>query len=87
MKLKKENPNTATIVLQYEFLDLSVSNNFFSVILNIDGDGVLISVPFNAIRKFADPFAKISYEFESKLEETQDDNKDNVISFDSFKKK
>lgn len=48
-------PDEITIVLQYQFEDLTVSKQFFEVELTFGGVPSRLHIPFNAIKQFADP--------------------------------
>ena len=62
--LKLQYPDTMTIVLQNQFKNLEVRYDNFSVDLSFGGILQTITVPFDAITYFADPFAKFGLNFE-----------------------
>ncbi len=96
--LKIQYPETMTIVLQNQFDNLTVRHNSFSVDLSFGGIPQTITIPYDAITYFADPYAKFGLSFE-KLEEDEPDNEDSeaapklqtgnaeVISIDNWRKK
>jgi len=51
-QLKKENNKEMTIVLQHEFSNLQVNDDYFSVELNFSGQSVSITVPYRALKLF-----------------------------------
>lgn len=53
--LKAQFPEEITIVLQYEFRDLAVMSDRFSVTLSFNGRATTLVVPFSAVRTFMDP--------------------------------
>ena len=93
--LKEQYPSLMTIVLQYQFSNLSVCEDMFSVDLQFGGIPYSLKIPFEAITAFADPYARFGLNFtdfepqddasqsnrEQKVESAQ------VISIDSFRKK
>lgn len=62
-KLKKRYPEEITIVLQYQFENLTVEKERFRVSLHFDGEAEVVIVPFIALTAFADPHAKFALEF------------------------
>ncbi|MHA1541241.1 MAG: ClpXP protease specificity-enhancing factor SspB [Alphaproteobacteria bacterium] len=97
--LKREHPETITIVLQYEFDSLKVSNENFGVNLRFNNSHHFLHVPFEAIVAFSDPSEKFELFFSSaqnkvfkedenpeiELPYEKDDEK--IISLDDFRKK
>ena len=66
----ENHPNTMTIVLQHQFWDLIVDDDFFSVTLSFDGKQEKLSIGFDAITQFTDPSTDFALQFasnESKL--------------------
>jgi hypothetical protein len=53
--LRAQYPDEITIVLQHQFEDLQVDEDFFQVSLSFNGQKHRLNVPFAAIRSFADP--------------------------------
>ncbi len=53
--LRAEYPENMTIVLQHQFEDLAVDDDFFSVSLRFGGRLEHLRIPFTAIGSFADP--------------------------------
>lgn len=62
-KLKQKYPDEMTIVLQYQFEDLRIFDEYFSVKLSFDGIKETIVIPFNALTAFADPSVKFGLQF------------------------
>ena len=99
--LKIQYPETMTIVLQNQFKNLEVRHNSFSVDLSFGGISQTITVPYDGITYFADPYAKFGLSFEpddyeaaTELAEPQASraasqiaNKAEVISIDGYLKK
>jgi len=57
-------PYDITIVLQHQFRDLRVTDDFFRVTLTFGGMPKILTVPYNAITRFHDPHAQFMLEFE-----------------------
>lgn len=96
--LKIQYPETMTIVLQNQFDNLTVRHNSFSVDLSFGGIPQTITIPYDAITYFADPYAKFGLSFEH-LEDEEDELPEaitepkrkagnaEVISIDNWRKK
>lgn len=78
-KLKVKFPYEMTIVLQYQFEDLKVKDDHFSVSLSFDGKKENIVIPFAALTAFADPSVKFGLQFRH-IEEDMD----NESEYNSF---
>ena len=61
--LRQQYPNDLTIVLQHEFYDLKVNDDYFEVLLSFNGSLEKIIVPFNSIIMFTDPSVNFSLSF------------------------
>ncbi|MBR3676406.1 MAG: hypothetical protein IKN71_04655 [Alphaproteobacteria bacterium] len=96
--LKVQYPETMTIVLQNQFDNLTVRHNSFSVDLSFGGIPQTITIPYDAITYFADPYAKFGLSFEKEEDAEQDDSSAplspdlkagnaEVISIDNWRKK
>lgn len=57
-------PYDITIVLQHQYRDLRVTDDFFRVTLTFGGAPKILTVPYAAITRFHDPFAQFMLEFE-----------------------
>ena len=83
-----------TIVIQYEYYNLQINKNNFSITLSFGDIKTNLKINYNAIISFADPSAnfglilqknKIQNKVNKKLE-TYKSKKDNVINFSNYKK-
>lgn len=63
--LREKYSDEMTIVLQYQFEDLQVSEDKFSVLLSFGGVKERLVVPFAALTAFADPSVKFGLQFRS----------------------
>ncbi|AAV86533.1 hypothetical protein F0Q53_00270 [Anaplasma marginale] len=77
--LRAQYPENMTIVLQYQFRELCVSDNYFRVILSFKGKEECITVPFRAVVKYVDMLANFSLDLEQygNLEFGMDGDSDN----------
>lgn len=97
--LQIQYPDTMTIVLQNQFENLIVRHNSFSVDLSFGGIPQTITIPYDAITYFADPYAKFGLSFtldegNTPLANTSSDELKpaasgdaQIISFDNYRKK
>ena len=63
-KLKKEYPKEITIVIQNQFWNLEVKKKSFNVTLSFNRKKETLTIPFESISKFNDPFVKFSLQLE-----------------------
>lgn len=61
--LKERHPEEITIVLQYQFWDLTVGQKAFSVGLSFNDVEETLTVPFDSIIGFVDPSVKFGLQF------------------------
>lgn len=61
--LREKYPTDMTIVLQYQYSDLVVSDIGFSVCLSFNNIPETLHIPFKAITGFADPYVKFGLQF------------------------
>ncbi len=61
--LRERYPQEMTIVLQHQFWDLDVGKDRFSVTLSFNKQLERLTVPFAAVRSFADPSVNFALEF------------------------
>jgi hypothetical protein len=62
-RLLERFPSEITIVLQHQYWDLDVGDEAFSVSLSFDKQVERLTVPFAAIRSFADPSVEFALAF------------------------
>lgn len=63
--LRKQYPEEMTIVLQYQFFNLTVTPEEFSVVLSFNNVREKLIIPFQAITTFADPSVNFALQFQS----------------------
>ena len=98
--LRKQYPHDMTIVIQHQYANLTVNKSSFSIDLSFNGIEQTLTIPFDAITYFGDPFAKFGLSFASKNDEldtplfTDDEAPKkasgeiaSVVSIDAFRKK
>ena len=92
--LKQKYPKEMTIIIQYEYYDLEINKNDFSITLSFGDIKTNLKINYNAIVSFADPSANFGLILqksnirnkENKKLENNKSKKDNVINFSNYKK-
>ena len=64
-RLREQYPEEMTVVLQYQFRDLKVTDRAFEVVLSFGGVPERLVVPLSAIKGFADPSVQFALQFEA----------------------
>lgn len=80
--LKAQHEDEMTIVLQYQYEDLIVEDDFFSVSLRFNGKHEKLRVPFASVTSFADP--SVDFGLQLKIptdDEFYDDEDDLGVDF------
>ena len=94
IKLKQKYPEEMTIIIQYEFYDLEVNKNNFSITLSFNNINTNIIIGYDSVLSFADPSEnfglilqekKIQNKIKKNLKKIKT-KKSNVINFSSYKK-
>ena len=91
--LKERFPNEMTIVLQYQFDELTVEDDFFSVLLSFNGKAEKLVVPFKSILSFADPSQEFILQFmpaltkEKKNKTVEQENPAEIIDLAAIRNK
>ncbi len=67
-----------TVVIQHQFWDLAVAEDYFAITLSFSGRPERLVVPYESITAFADPSVRFGLQFESLFggEEDDDDHED-----------
>jgi uncharacterized protein len=63
-RMRERYPQEMTVVLQYQFWDLVVTEQNFEVGLSFGGVAERIGVPFDAVTAFYDPSVQFGFQFE-----------------------
>jgi len=98
--VRNEHPNEVTIVMQHQFWNLEVEEDYFSITLSFNSKRERLKIPFGALISFMDPSVKFGLQFtpeepalehqlnkdkkESALKSLQ---KTNIVTLDAFRKK
>ena len=101
--LRMRYPDVMTIVLQYSYNNLNVSDTEFGVQLTFDGRPFFIRVPFSALVEFKDPSTEFMLSFHPRQKATEQTTNNielpldekpgivpddkRVVSLDEFRKK
>jgi len=85
--LRAQHPGDMTIVLQYQYDDLIVSEDTFSVVLKFGGKKEHLVIPYTAVISFADP--SVNFALQLKMmslddEDAEDDNTDEDAHIEYF---
>lgn len=91
-KLLSRYPEEMTIVMQYQFEDLLVTEDLFSVTLSFGGIKEKLTIPFDALTSFADPSVRFGLQFrydfaESELDLDDFDLEEEFLTGEKPKKK
>jgi hypothetical protein len=68
-RLRAQYPQEMTIILQHQFWDLIVEEDYFEVGLSFGGITERLRVPFEAIKAFFDPSVQFALQFQTAAEE------------------
>ena len=92
--LKQKYPEEMTIVIQYEYYDLEINKNNFSISLSFNDIKTNLKIDYDSIISFADPSANFGLILQkNKIQNNLKKNlgvdnskKSNVINFSEYKK-
>ena len=92
--LKQKYPEEMTIVIQYEYYDLEINKNNFSISLSFNDIKTNLKIDYDSIISFADPSANFGLILQkNKIQKNIKKNlginnskKSNVINFSEYKK-
>ena len=92
--IKERYPREMTIIIQYEYYDLEINKNDFSITLSFNDIKTNIIIAYDSILSFADPSANFGLilkkdKIQKKIKKDDKKNslsKDNVINFSNYKK-
>ncbi|HYS49303.1 MAG TPA: ClpXP protease specificity-enhancing factor SspB [Xanthobacteraceae bacterium] len=87
-RLRAQYPQEITIVLQHQFWDLTVGEDFFEIGLSFNGVPERLVVPFAAIKRFFDPSVQFGLQFETVTVEADaaEGEADTAVTADGDKK-
>ena len=75
-RMRAQYAEEMTIVLQHQFWDLKVTDEGFEVGLSFNGVTERLSVPFAAVRRFADPSVNFDIRFAEMVEAAEQSEKE-----------
>ena len=92
--LKQKYPEEMTIVIQYEYYDLEINKNNFSISLSFNDIKTNLKIDYDSIISFADPSANFGLilqknKIQNNLKKDlgiDNSKKSNVINFSDYKK-
>ncbi len=92
--LKEKYPKKMTIVIQYEYYDLEINKDKFSISLSFNDIITNLKIDYNAIISFADPSANFGLILqkdkmrnkENKNLKNNNSKENNIINFSNYKK-
>jgi hypothetical protein len=70
--LRRQYPDEITIVIQHNFKDLQVFDEYFQISLSFGGKHTKLVIPFKAITSFADPSEMFELEFNEEIDRNDD---------------
>ena len=95
--LKDKFPNEMTIVMQYEYWNFRITKNYFKITLSFNDIKSNLSIPYDSVISFADPYAnfglKLNLSKESKegkkveKKSVSIKTKNNIVDLNKFRKK
>jgi len=88
-----------TIVIQYEYWNYEVANDHFKITLSFNDTKTDLTIPFNSVISFADPYANFGLKLiqnkamdnenknktKQKLKNKEYSEKDNIIELNKFR--
>ncbi len=74
-RLREQYPEEMTVVLQHQFWDLKVGEDWFEVGLSFGGVAERLTVPFESITSFVDPSVQFQLQFQT-IEASDEDEAD-----------
>lgn len=84
--LRERYPGEMTIVLQYQFYDLSIDDEFLKVTLSFNNIPENLVIPVGAITIFADPSVNFALQFQPIDNQDYDDDPDTTSKEDTSSK-
>ena len=78
--LRKKHPEQMTIVLQYQFEDLRLQDDIFTVTLYFDGLPETMTIPYNSITRYIDKEANFALNFQVSCDEKLQEEVEQVDS-------
>tara|TARA_B100000963_G_C22590981_1_gene655470 strand:+ start:299 stop:721 length:423 start_codon:yes stop_codon:yes gene_type:complete len=89
--LKDKYPEEMTIIIQYEYYDIKIENDFFEITLSFNDVKTKLKIGYDAVISFADPSANFGLKLKSinlnqKKSKQNLETSNNIINFPTLKK-
>ncbi len=78
--LRSRYPEEMTVVVQHQFWDLAVADEYFAITLSFNGRPERLVVPFEAVSAFADPAVRFGLQFEALFSSSEEEDSDDIKS-------
>ena len=94
--IKDKFPNEMTIVMQYEYWNFRITKNYFKITLSFNDIKSDLSIPYDSVISFADPYANFGLKLNSLEKSKKEKNKkkttilktkNNIVDLNKFRKK
>lgn len=82
--IRTQHPVEMTIVLQHQFDDLTVEDDFFSVALSFGGKKETLIIPYTAVISFADPSVNFALQLKMMAVDEDDEFDGEVMDITDF---
>ena len=69
-------PKEMQIVIQHQYWNLQVEENYFRITLSFNGVKEELTIPFSSIKNFSDPYAEFSLQFDNNSQNKVNDEED-----------
>lgn len=81
--LKGKYPEEMTIVIQHQFYDLEIEEDYFSIVLSFEHVKQNLTIPFSSMISFVDPSVKFGLQFNTlELEEFDEEDEELEITIE-----
>lgn len=84
-RLRAQHPNDMTIVLQYQYDDLTINEDTFSVVLSFGGKKEQLVIPYTAVISFADPSVNFALQLKMMpIGDDEDEDDADVVDMENY---
>lgn len=81
-RLRAQHPNDMTIVMQYQYDDLVIEDDFFSVVLSFGGKKEQLVIPYTSVISFADP--SVNFALQLKMMPLDDEDEADIAEIEDY---
>ena len=85
--LKEKHPKEMTIVIQYEYWNFIIKKNLFNIGLSFNNIKINLTIPYDSVISFADPYAKFGLNLAKEEENKEKIKSKNNKTVKAVKKK